>query len=117
MKRCADAYADNTGKLLFYFLQYALSRLNKFNTLFQSESCRILELEKETCDLLRVYLMNFIKPDLMSMATDVTKVDYKSPSNYKCFEEISIGQQTTRYITFIEMSVIQPPYCTFMKVL
>ena len=85
-----QTYADNTAKLMFYFLQYALSRLNKFNTVFQSESCRILELEKETCDLLRAYLMNFIKPDLVSMTTGVTKVGYKSPSNHKCLEEISI---------------------------
>ena len=28
VKRGADACADNTGKLLFYFLQYALSRLS-----------------------------------------------------------------------------------------
>ena len=47
-------------------------------------------------------MMNFIKPDLVSMATDVTKVDYKFPSNHKCFEEISVGQQTTRYLISIE---------------
>ena len=31
MKR-VQTYADNTVMLMFYFLQYALSRLNKFNT-------------------------------------------------------------------------------------
>ena len=67
--------------------------------------------------MLRAYLMNFIKPDLVSMATDVTKVDYKSPSNHKCFEEISIGQQTQDISLPSKMSVIQPPNCLFIKVL
>ena len=54
--------------------------------------------------------MNFMKPYLVSMATDVTKVTYKSPSNHKCFEDISIGQHTTRYLTSIEDEFDPVPY-------
>ena len=110
-----QTYANNTVKLMFYFLQHTLQ--TKFSTVFQSESCRILELEEETCDLLRAYLMNFIKPDLVGMATGVTKVDYKSPSNHKCFEEISIGQQPQDISLPSKMSVIQPTYRHYIKVL
>lgn len=35
VKRCADAYASEEMKLMYYFLQYALTKLNKFNILFQ----------------------------------------------------------------------------------
>ena len=69
-------------KLLFYFLQYSLARLNRFNVLFQSEGCNVLELDSEAQELLKVYLLNFVKAELVNESDDVTTINYSSPSNH-----------------------------------
>ena len=61
VNRCAEAYADIMVKLLLYFLQYSLTRLNRFNVLFQSEGYRVLELESAARELIKVYLLNFVR--------------------------------------------------------
>ena len=51
--------------------------------LFQSEGCRVLELDSTAQELLKVYLLNFVKADIVNESDDVTTINYSSPSNYK----------------------------------
>lgn len=88
-------------KVLFYFLQYSLTRINRFNVLFQSEGCRVFKLESVAQELLKAYLLNFIKADVVNESDDVTKINYTSPSNHKSDEDLSIGQQASRYLQTI----------------
>ena len=90
-----------TVKLLFHFLQYSLSRLNRFNVLFQAEVCRVLELESSARELLKVYLLNFVQPDIVNESDGVTTINYTSPSNHKSDKELSIGQQASRHLQAI----------------
>ena len=83
VKRCAEAYADETVKLLCYFVHFALGRLNRFNQVFQSDGCQVLELESATKELLKAYLLKFVKADVVSTADDVTKVEYSCVGNQK----------------------------------
>ncbi|XP_060760532.1 uncharacterized protein LOC132870730 isoform X2 [Neoarius graeffei] len=99
VKRCADAYVSEEMKLMYYFLQYALTKLNKFNILFQSHDCRVLELEKETEGLLKAYVLNFMKVDAVNI-DDLSKVDYKCEEQQKS-DDLTIGIQASRYLESI----------------
>ena len=92
MKRCAEAHTDETVKLLCYFVHFALGRLNRFNRVFQSDGCQVLELESATKGLLKAYLLNFVKADVVSTSDDVTKVEYSCIGNQKADTALSIGQ-------------------------
>ena len=102
VKRCAEAYANLTVKLLCYFVHFALGRLNRFNQVFQSEGCQVLDLESATKELLKAYLLNFVKADVVSTADDITKIEYSYIVNQKVDTELSIGQQCSRYLCTIE---------------
>ena len=52
--------------------------------------------------MLKVYLLNFVNADLVNGSDDVTTIDYSSPSNHKPDEELSIGQQASRYLSTIQ---------------
>ena len=64
-------------------MHFALGRLNRFNQVFQSDGCQVLELESATKELLKAYLLNFVKADVVSTADDVTKVEYRCVGNQK----------------------------------
>ena len=97
VKRCTEACTDETVKLLCYFMHFALGRVNRFNQVFQSDGCQILELEGATKELLKAHLLNFVKSDVVSTADDVSCV-----GNQKAHTELSILQQRTRYLSTIE---------------
>ncbi|XP_060771465.1 uncharacterized protein LOC132882206 isoform X3 [Neoarius graeffei] len=100
VKRCADACASEEMKLMYYFLQYALTKLNKFNIFFQPDDCHVLELEKETEGPLKAYLLNFMKVDAVNI-DDMSKVDYKCEEQQKSDEYLTIGIQASRYLESI----------------
>ena len=52
-------------------------------------------------ELLKVYLLNFVKAGIVNESDDVTTINYSSPSNHKSDEELSIGQQASRYLQTI----------------
>mgnify|MGYP001549947669 CR=1 FL=1 len=70
--------------------------------LFKGDDCRILQLERETEDLLRCYLLNFVHPEVVNSSDDVTEVDYKLGTNQKDDSDLSIGIPTKRFLASIE---------------
>ena len=63
-------------KLMYHFLQFSLTCLNRLNAVFQAKGCRVLKLAEETRILLRACMANFVKPDVIAAAADVTVVDF-----------------------------------------
>ena len=102
VKRCKEGYNDEGMLLAYYFLSYALTRLNRFNVLFQGEGCKILQLLPATKSLLRSYLTNFVKEAVINEASDVTEVDFSNLDNQKVDEDLVIGSAAQKYIREIE---------------
>ena len=59
-------------------------------------------LEQETKDLLKAYLLNFVRPEVIAAAVDITTVDFTSRSNQKVNEDITIGHAASRFLISIE---------------
>ena len=54
----------------------------------------MLELERSAQELLKVYLLNFVKLDIVN-ESDVTTINYTSLSNCNLDEKLSIGKQAS----------------------
>ena len=81
-------------KLICHFVSFALKPLNKFNIAFQTHASRTGSLQSDVRTLLRGYLSNFIKPEVLSGADDVTSIDYTDPNNQVSDDELGIGTLT-----------------------
>ena len=53
-------------------------------------------------DLVRSYLLNFVKPEVVNSTPDITKVDFKNPDHQKSDEDLGIGAQTSRFLRSLE---------------
>ena len=83
-------------KLLCNFVSFALKPLNRFNAAFQTLASKISTLQKDVCDLLRAFLSNFIRPELLAPTSDamIHEFDYENIANQVSDDEIGIGTAT-----------------------
>ena len=58
------------------FALFALQPINKFTTVFQTHPCRIGSVQVDTLSLLRGYLANFIKPEVVTAAIVTETTSY-----------------------------------------
>ena len=87
------------AKLICRFVLYALQALNKFTTIFQTHSSRIGTMQDDMLSLLRVYLANFIKPEVIVAADDITALDYKDRENQLSNESLGVGTETLLFLS------------------
>ena len=69
------------AKLICHFVSYALKPLNKFNIAFQTNASRIGSLQSDVRTLLQSYLSNFIKPEVLTEADDITGIEHRERIN------------------------------------
>ena len=94
VQRISKQLSDPTAKLICHFVSYALKPLNKFNIAFQTNASRISSLQSDVCTLLRAYLSNFIKPDILAESEDITKIEYHLRTTQVDDDELGIGTST-----------------------
>ena len=67
-------------------------------SVLQAEGCKILQLASDVEGMLRGYMGNFIKADVINAAEDVTGILYKELTNQKADEDMTVGVQAIRYL-------------------
>ena len=81
-------------QLYLTFVAFALRPLNSFNTAFQVNATKICVMRQSILDLLRGYLANFVKQDVLLAAEDITTVQQSDPNNQIGDNELEIGMAT-----------------------
>ena len=82
------------------FLSSALAVFDKYNVYFQTSStATIHKLQGECLRLLKTVLSFFVKGSVISLASDVTAVDYTTSANHLSEHDIYTGDETLALIT------------------
>ena len=93
VKRVAKALSNVETKLYCQFVSFALKQLNCFNVAFQTSASKIGTLQQNVRNLLRSFLSNFIRPELLAATSneDIHTFSYENPSNQLSNDELGIG--------------------------
>ena len=94
VRRIANLLSSLETKLFLTFLTFALCPLNGFNTAFQANSTKIGVTKQSILDLLRSYLANFVKQDILMAVEDITTVTYCDPNSQCGDDDLGIGMAT-----------------------
>ena len=93
-RRVAKQLKDTKVKLFCHFAVYALKPLNIFNTAFETHVSRIGTLQADVRKILLSFLANFVDPDVIESADDITSVDFTNKSLQLNDDELGIGTST-----------------------
>ena len=93
-RRVAKQLKDPKVKLFCHFAVYALKPKNIFNTAFQTDVNRIGTLQADVRKILQSFLANFVDPDVIESADDITSVDFTNKSLQLNDDELGIGRST-----------------------
>ena len=102
VQRVASSLSSLQTKLICRFVLYALEALNKFTTIFQTHASRIGTMQQDMLSLLRGYLANFIKPDVIVAADDITALDYTDRGNQLSNNSLAVGTKTLLFLSEME---------------
>ena len=89
-------------KLIYRFALFALQPIKKFTTVFQTHASRIGSIQDDTLSLLRGYLANFIKPEVITAASDITTINYHDRNNQLSNDTLAIGTETLLFLSEFE---------------
>ena len=67
--------------------------LNKFTTAFQTYASHMGSTQADVCILFKEYMRNFIKPEILSKADDITVLHYFNQDNQGANKELEIEPQ------------------------
>ena len=81
-------------KLICHFVSFAMKPLNRFSTAFQTHASRMGSIQSDVRALLRGYMSNFIKPEILSTTEDITTIQYLHQDNQVGNDELGIGTST-----------------------
>ena len=99
VQRVANSLHNPMVKLICHFVAFAMKPLNKFSTAFQTNASRIGSLQSDVQVLLHAYLSNFVKPEALREANDITAVDYRNQDKQVSNDELGIGTSTRLLLT------------------
>ena len=94
VRRVAALLASVETKLFVYFIAFALRPLNSFNTAFQTKATKIGMMQQSVVDLLRSFMANFVKLEVLVVADDMTTINYEDAANQVGDNELGIGTAT-----------------------
>ena len=94
IQRVATSLKSLEVKLTCRFVLFALQPINKFTTVFQIHASRIGSIQGDTLTLLRGYLANFIIPEVITAAKDITTIEYRDRHNQLSNDALAIGTDT-----------------------
>ncbi len=95
VQRVASNLSSLQTKLICRFVLYALQALNKFQSHWHHER-----------RLFRAYLANFIKPELIVAADDITELDYKDRGNQLSNDSLAVGTETLLFLSEMEDDIV-----------
>ena len=102
VRRVAKSLKSLEVKLICRFALFALQPINKFTTVFQTHASRIGSVQVDTLSLLRGYLANFIKPEVLTAASDITTINYCDRNNQLSNDTLAIGTETLLFLSEFE---------------
>ena len=82
---------DHRTKLYSLFLQSQLPTFCAFNLILQRDEPLIHQLRSRCIDLVTCLLVKFVKPDIISSASDITTIPYNNRDSQKAREQLVIG--------------------------
>ena len=87
-------------KLYCQFVSFALKPLNCFNVAFQTSASKIGTLQQDVRNLLRSFLSNFVRLELLATTSneDIHMFSYESPSNQLLNDKLGIGTATRLHL-------------------
>ena len=89
-------------QLVCRFVLFALQPINRFTTVFQTSASRIGSIQDDTLSLLRGYLANFIKPEVITTAENITTINYCDRHNQLSDDALAIGTETLLFLSQFE---------------
>lgn len=102
VQRVASNLSSLQTRLICRFVLYALQALNKFTTIFQTHASRIGTMQQDMLSLLRGYLANFVKPEVIVAADDITALAYTDRSNQLSNDSLAVGTETLLFLSEME---------------
>ena len=75
VQRVAASLKSLEVRLICRFALFALQPINKFTRVFQTHASCIGSIQDDTLSLLRGYLANFIKSEVITAASDITAIN------------------------------------------
>lgn len=70
--------------------------------IFQTHAGRIGMIKEDTMLLLRIYMVNFIKPEIIIATADIITIDYRNKVNQLPRDSLVIGNDTLDLISEFE---------------
>lgn len=106
VKKIAELLGNPEVKLYFLFLDFILTPLNEFNTLFQSDRCLMGCLKSEMDRLLRKFLAKFIKVSFIKENNaDLTQLPFCSDEAQLPDDLIAVGMSARSYLAEEEENI------------
>ena len=93
VQRIAEHLGKVETKLYVHFVSFALGPLTEFNVAFQSSGTKIGTMQAEVHELLRGFLANFVKPEVLAAASDLTSIAFQVRGNQVDDSELGIGNR------------------------
>ena len=69
---------------------------------FQTHASRIGSIQDDTLSLLRGYLANFIKPEVITASSDITAINYRDQNNQLSNDILAISTETLLFLSEFE---------------
>lgn len=104
--RLDQHFKSQLTKLVFYFLEFALDSMCKFNGIFQLSLPMLPSLKAEVNRLLKILLGRFLKLDVIKKVeeetSDFSSINLNDSSLHLPDKDLGIGHKTWGYLTEIE---------------
>ena len=102
VQRVATLLKSFEVKLICRFALFALQPIKTFTAVFQTHASCIGSIQDDTLSLLRGYLANFIKPEVITAASDITTINYHDRNNQLSNDTLAIGTETLFFLSEFE---------------
>ncbi|KAK3713298.1 hypothetical protein RRG08_043878 [Elysia crispata] len=96
IKECIGPSTDSKSKLYCYFLEENLPSFTNANLTFQKGSPQIHKPQRILDDLMTEIIVRFVKPEVVTEAKDLLKIDFDTHKNRKARGEIIVGDKTEK---------------------
>ena len=94
--RITSFFSDSKSKLYCYFLEENLPLFTNANLTFQKGSPQIHKTQRILDDLMTEIIVRFVKPEVVTEAKDLLKIDFDAHKNQKARGEIIVGDKTEK---------------------
>ena len=118
MRRIAELLSSPQTKLFASFVGFALKPLSSFNVAFQTSSTKIGTMQEDVLKLLRSYLANFVKPEVLAGANDALSVNFADQENQvsSLLYLFSFYPGVSKYIHVLFLTIVSFEILSYIRV-